>query len=118
VARKAERDAVLLGVRRIQSATVLHIGRGGWTLYRRGGGRLEGWGGAGHPVVRAAILAGVPAFDTRAVAEGDLGELLRGPRPDQDPVASLRHARALGARVWNEPGGGGQGEAGHRGRDR
>lgn len=102
-ARRRERQSVRNNVERLAEARVLHIGRGGWCLYRDGRARLEGYGGADDLFVQAAICAGVPSFDTTVVPDEKLAGLLRGPYPGDDPLGALRHARALGARVWNDP---------------
>jgi hypothetical protein len=87
----------------IGEATVLHVGyEGRWTLYRRDGGGLSGRGGLTDWFVLAALRAGVPAFDTDTVLEDNLAALLRGPFPGEDPLGALRHARSLGARVYND----------------
>lgn len=102
-ARWRERRSVQEHIRYIEEATVLHIGRGGWTLYRHGGGRLEQRAGCVDDLfVQAAICAGVPTFDTTTVPDESLGALLHGPCPGEDPLGALRHTRSLGARVWND----------------
>ena len=102
-ARRWEQKDVRDYVRWFEGATVLHIGRGPWTLCRLDGARLGGNGGTGNLVVQAAIRAGVPAFDTSTVANEKRIELLQGPYPHDDALGALRHARSLGARVWNDP---------------
>jgi hypothetical protein len=102
-AREREKQSVREYAACIEEATVLHVGyRGRWTLYRRGGGGLSGRGGLTDWFVRAALRAGVPAFDTGAVPEHNLAALLRGPFPGKDPLGALCHARTLGARVYND----------------
>ncbi len=102
-ARKREKQSVREYAACIEKATVLHIGyEGRWTLYRRDGGSLSGRGGASDWFVRAALCAGVPAFDTGTVPEDNLAALLSGPFPGEDPLGALRHACTLGARVYND----------------
>ena len=102
-ARKREKQSVREYAACIEKATVLHIGyEGRWTLYRRDGGGLSGCGGTSDWFVRAALRAGVLAFDTGTVPEHNLAALLRGPFPGEDPLGALCHARSLGARVYND----------------
>ncbi len=101
-ARRRERKCVQKHALDLDRATVLHIGRGGWTLYRNKG-RLKGCGDVEDAFVQAAIRAGVPVFDTTTVPMGRLGSLLRGPLPAEEPLVALEHARSLGARTYNAP---------------
>lgn len=117
-ARRRERQSVRRHVQYLREATVLHVGRGGWRLHRVGRARLEGYGGADDLFVQAAICAGVPSFDTTSVPDEKLGALLRGPCPGDDPLGALRHARALGARVWNDPDPGAEAGLGTAGSER
>jgi len=102
-ARERERQSVREYAACIEEATVLHVGyQGRWTLYRQDGGGLSGRGGLTDWLVRAALRAGVPAFDTSTVPEDNLPALLCGPFPGEDPLGALCHARSLGARVYND----------------
>ena len=101
-ARRRERQSVRRHIECIEAATVLHVGCGVWTLYRRGWSWLQGYGGLDDLVVQAAICASAPTFDTTTVPDEETGTLLRGPYPGDDPLGALRHARSLGARVWND----------------
>lgn len=92
-ARRRERRSVREHVRCIEEATVLHIGCGVWTLHRPGWAWLQGHGGLDNLVVQAALCAGVPAFDTTTIPDGNLIALLRGPFPGEDPLGALEHAR-------------------------
>jgi hypothetical protein len=102
-AHERERQSVREYAACIEEATVLHVGyQGRWTLYRRDGEGLSGRGGMSNWFVRAALRAGVPAFETGAIPEDNLAALLRGPFPGEDSQGALRHARSLGALVYND----------------
>jgi hypothetical protein len=101
-ARRRERMSVCRHIEDLRQGVVLHVGRGGWTLYRHQG-RLRGHGDANDLFVRAARRAGVPILDTTTVAVERLRQLLCGPLPDQEPEGALEHARSLGATVYNVP---------------
>ena len=67
-ARRRERRSVQDHVRYVEEATVLHVGRDGWTLYRHDGERLKQRAGCVNDLfVQAAIYAGVPVFNTNTV---------------------------------------------------
>jgi hypothetical protein len=101
-ARRRERRSVRRHAEDLKQAVVLHVGRGGWSLYRNQG-RLEGHGGIADLLVQAAIRAGVPVVDSSAVPLEKLGPLLGGPLPDAEPLAALEFARSLGATTYNAP---------------
>ena len=101
-ARRRERRTVCRHVDALRQATMLHVGPGGWTLYRDRG-RLQGHGGMEDLFVQAALAAGVPVIDPTEAADGTIRALLEGPSPSDEPGAALRHAQALGASVYNAP---------------
>lgn len=99
-ARRRERHAVRKHLDDLKQATVLHVGRGGWTL-SRSHGRLEGHGGVADLFVQAALAGGVAAFDSTKIAGEKTVALLDGSCPAHEPREALRCAEALGARVYN-----------------
>ncbi|MEA3400181.1 MAG: ATP-binding protein [Armatimonadota bacterium] len=99
-ARRRERHAVCRHVDDLRQATMLHVGAGGWTLYRDQG-RLEGHGGMEDLFVQAALAAGVPVLDSTEAADATVRALVKGPCAEDEPVAALHYAQALGARVYN-----------------
>ncbi len=71
-ARRLERKTVCRYLSDLQSAIVLHVTSGGWTLFRESG-RLEGHGGRGSLFVQATLAAGVPLVDTSVEGKGVRG---------------------------------------------
>jgi hypothetical protein len=90
-ARRRERESIRSSLRSLRQAREnggwISVGRGGYTLHYSDCGKVQGYGGANAPTVRAARHIGLPFVDTTTIPDDLIVSTMSLPMPKADPAS-------------------------------